>query len=94
MRFASCLNKDFEKAAKQDIFELIQRLEAENLSEWTKHDYKVIIKKFYRWLREAEEYPEEVKWLRIPWRKGNNILPEELLTEEEVNKMADVAFII
>ena len=89
-RIARLLNKPFEKVMKEDIAELIRRIESRNYSDWTKHDYKVIIKIFYRWLRKTEDYPEEVRWIRTG-KKRNNTPPEELLTEEEVKRMVEAA---
>jgi len=87
---ARWLNKPFEDAAKEDILKLVQKVELSDYSDWTKHDYKAMLKIFYRWLRGTEEYPEEVKWIR-PGRRRKKILPEELLTEDEVKKMVQVA---
>ena len=89
-RTARLLKKPFKRASKNDIAELIRWVESQNYSEWTKHDYKVIFKIFYRWLRKTEGYPEEVRWIKTGTKK-NNTLPEELLTEEEVKRMTEVA---
>ena len=60
-------------------------------ADWTKRDHKVILKKFYKWLLgNNEEYPKLVKWIRTPTPK-NKILPEYLLTEEDVLKMVNAA---
>lgn len=61
----------------------MEEVERASWSDWTKHDFKVILKKFYKWLRGSEVYPEEVIWIKAPVR-NNNKLPEELLTEEEI----------
>lgn len=53
------LGKSLEKATKDDIAELVRKIEGKNYSEWTKHDYKVILRVFFRWLRRTEDYPEE-----------------------------------
>lgn len=65
--------------------------EEKDYSEWTKHDYKLILKIFFRWLRKTEDYPEEVRWIKTRI-KNNNLLPEEVLTEDEIKKMAECAF--
>jgi len=85
------LNKDFDKVAKKDIINLVSIIERREWSDWTKHDYKVTIKKFYKWLRGKEEYPEEVKWIKTTVKKRNGKLPEGLLTEEEIKKLIDSA---
>src|SRR3989338_3142590 len=83
------INKDFDKATKKDIINLVSSIEQREWSDWTKHDYKVCIKKFYKWLRGKEDYPEEVKWIKTTIKKKNGKLPEGLLTEEEVKKLID-----
>lgn len=61
-------------------------------SEWTKHDYKVTIKRFYKWLKGNDEtYPEEVKWIKTTLKENQIVLPEDLLTEDEVKTLVDVA---
>lgn len=88
-RTARLLDKPFEEAKKEDIENLIAEIEQRGYTEWTKHDYKVILRVFYRWLRNCD-YPKEVSWIKI---KGtnNHKLPEELITAEEVLKLADAA---
>jgi integrase/recombinase XerD len=59
------LKVKFEKATKDDIIDLVSKIGRNNKwSEWTKHDYKVVIRRFYKWLRNSEDYPPEVKWMR------------------------------
>lgn len=89
-RIRRFLGKPFTKAGKSDIVELLRKLEEKNYSEWTKHDFKAILKFFYRWLRKTEEYPEEVRWIKTT-KKRRTKLPEELLTPDEVMKLVDAA---
>jgi len=89
-RIARHLKKPFEEATKDDIARLVREIEERDYSGWTKHDYKINLKIFYRWLRKTEEYPEEVKWIKPTVKKGS-LLPEEILTEEEVEKLAESA---
>ena len=90
-RIAIWFNKPFQQVGKEDIKNLIQRVESSNYSEWTKHDYKVILKIFYRWLRGTQDYPEEVKWIKTGFR-SNILLPEEILTEDDIKKLLECAF--
>lgn len=43
------INIDFDKVEKKDLFIFISKLEQSNKGDWLKHDYKVCIKKFYKW---------------------------------------------
>lgn len=84
------LGKPFSEAKKDDIAEFLRKIEERNYSEWTKRDYKIIIRIFYKWLRKTEDYPEEVRWIRK--NNGSKMkLPEELLTVDEIRKMVDAA---
>ena len=71
----------------------------EDCSPWTKQSYKVIIKKFYKWLefgdeyKNRTEYPQLVSWIRSSLRKNEQprIKASDILTEEEVKKLIDAA---
>jgi len=87
-QIAKMFPKEFDKATRPDVEKLVNKIELADYSEWTKHDYRVTIKKFFRWLRNTEdEYPPEVKWLRSTVRKKRLKLPEEILTQKEVQSM-------
>lgn len=92
MKISMWLGKKFEDAKREDIIKVVQKIESnEKYSDWTKYGYKVIIKKFYKWLRNSEDvYPEEVRWIK-PRIKNGTKLPEELLNEEDIMKMVDTA---
>ena len=99
---AESFDKDFDQVTKKDVEDYVYRIERSDYSPWTKHDYKVVLKRFYKWLRKTgDEYPEEVKWVKTTMKAKDEILPEDLLTEDEIMKMInacdsprDRAFII
>jgi integrase len=89
---AKWLGKDFEKATKEDMENFVMMLQSKGYSEWTKHDYKVVVKKFWKWLRGNDEYPSEVKWIKTTIKKSNKEeLPNEVYTLEEIEKLIEVA---
>jgi len=90
LQLAKLMNTPFEKAEKADLFQVVKEIESRDYSDWTKRDFKIVLKKFFKWLRKSEDYPEEVRWIKARVR-NNKKLPEELLSLEEVNKMAEVA---
>ena len=91
-RTAKFLNKNFNKATKDDMIKVIGDIENQNYSDWTKHTYKTIIKKFYKWLKGKDKVlPPEVEWINTAMKRSNNLLPEQLLTEEDVIRLADTA---
>ncbi|MGH9922011.1 MAG: tyrosine-type recombinase/integrase [Nitrososphaerales archaeon] len=86
------LNRRFDEATKEDIVRLIVEIEQKPLSVWTKHDYKVILKKFYQWLYNYEEgYPPVVKWIKASNNISNGLKKSDLLTPEEVKKLVEAA---
>lgn len=86
------LGKPLLEVVKDDIIELVQKIERKNdYTEYTKHDYKLTIKKLFRFIEGTEDYPEKVRWIRLTTKKAGHKLPEELLTEEEVKRLAESA---
>ncbi|MEK6920903.1 MAG: hypothetical protein AABX82_03405, partial [Nanoarchaeota archaeon] len=63
---ADYFKKDFDIVMKKDIEQLISLVEQnEKYSIWTKHDYKVTLKKFYQIINgyKKGKYPEIVDWI-------------------------------
>ncbi|MGD0424543.1 MAG: site-specific integrase [Candidatus Bathyarchaeia archaeon] len=89
-KLSKLLKKDFQKATINDIKRLVNEINQLPLSDWTKSDCRVTLKRFYRWLRKLPpgENAPETAWIRIG--NGNKrVLPEELLTEDEIQKLLD-----
>jgi integrase/recombinase XerD len=74
------INVDFDKVEKGDLFLFISKLEQSDKSEWLKHDYKVCIKKFYKWYFK-DDSPELTKWIKASISRKDRKLPEEMLIE-------------
>lgn len=87
------LGKPFIAASKMDIQNVVAQIERNDAySDWTKYDFKVILKKLYKWLKGNDElYPDEVRWIKPRIRGGKRILPDDLITYDDVKKMAEVA---
>jgi len=89
---AKWLPKKFSEVDRKDIETLINKIERSDYAEWTKHDYKVTVKKFFKWLRQTEDgYPPEVKWICATIKNRRTKLPDEILTPEEVIAMVTAA---
>lgn len=92
LRYLSrALSKSFEKATKDDIVNLMAKIEQKDFAQWTKQDYKVILKGFYKWLANSETYPPEVGWIKVNRNIPNTLQKKDLLTLEEIQKIADCA---
>jgi site-specific recombinase XerD len=91
-KIAQFLEKDLNKATKQDIKDLLRKIELNpKYSEWTKSNYRVTLKKFYQWLEGYEEgYPEKVRWIKTGIKKNKNKLTN-LPTDDEIKKLIEAA---
>lgn len=90
LRLNRMLKKDFDKANKKDIKSLIAKLNNTDLSEETKRSFKIMIRKFYKFIRGVKgkgNYPEEVDWFTVSLSNGKKKLPEELLNEKEMENI-------
>ncbi|VVB59683.1 Tyrosine recombinase XerA [uncultured archaeon] len=85
------INYNFEVATKKDIEKLCSKINGSQMADWTKHDYLLTIKVFYRFIRDTDEYPPEVKWIRVKKPKRNHKLPRDLITMEEVKELVNHA---
>jgi integrase len=87
---AAWLNKDFSTATKTDLIRLVTDIDSKNYSEYTKYDFKIVLKMFYKWLKgKDEEFPKVIKWLKPKLNNKAHKLPEELLTVEEAQTLAN-----
>lgn len=80
---ADMIGQDFKSMSKQDMMTLVGRIERMDRKERTKQDYKSLIRKFFRWL----DREDIVDWIKIPLRKDSRKLPEDMLSEQEIEKM-------
>ncbi|TMI40175.1 hypothetical protein E6H21_07125 [Candidatus Bathyarchaeota archaeon] len=84
--------QSLEQSARADLVSVVSQIEKERTSVETKRTEKECIKQFYRWLRGGNEdggYPPEVAWIKSKRARRHSTLPENLLTEDEVKRMAE-----
>ncbi|WP_440946858.1 tyrosine-type recombinase/integrase [Methanosarcina sp. T3] len=80
-------NKNFSEMNLDDVQALVARIERSKRSDWTKHDYKITIRRFFQWMGKEDL----VSWIKVNMKQGSHKLPEELLSESEIKKMIEVA---
>jgi integrase len=87
------LGKPFKEATRDDIERVLVDLQTmktkrgEKYADWTLHNYRIALKRFYKWLSgKDEEYPEIVRWIKTP-RKNNKLPKESLLTNEDIETL-------
>lgn len=90
---AEQMGADLDEAEEDDIKGLIAWVNSRDLSGATKTDYRIIVKRFYKWLNGGEEYPECVDWIRTTLNgRKNKILPKDMLKEEEIRDLIGAAY--
>ncbi len=94
MLAAKWSHKRLSRMDKDDIKELLGKIERSDYSEWTKAGYRITLKKFFQWLHgfewNSQEYPDEVKWIRTSTKGNAKELPE-ILTKEDIKKLIRAA---
>ncbi|MCX6771088.1 MAG: tyrosine-type recombinase/integrase [Candidatus Micrarchaeota archaeon] len=82
-KFGRFLRKKYVSATKDDMIDFF------NAFNWYKsRSLKVCIKAFYKWLHGGQAYPECVSWLKTHGTEKRK-LPEEILTANEVGRLAE-----
>ena len=85
-------NKDALKAKREDIEDVLYKLENTKYAAHTKQHIKIIIKAFYRhFLGEDLFYPKIVATIKTGIGRTKQLNPSALLTEEEVLKLIESA---
>ncbi|MBN1794252.1 MAG: tyrosine-type recombinase/integrase [Candidatus Omnitrophica bacterium] len=91
---------DFDKATKDQLKQAVLKIDGrEDYSVWTRHSYKTILKKFYRWhvfgdgYLERQEQPEIISWMRVSVseKEKPRVNASDILTEREIDKLIEVA---
>ncbi len=76
---------DLRKATRKDMERAMGNLNSSNLSEETKRDVKAIVKQLYKeMLGEGLYYPPVVAWIKTTSRNNRRMLPEDILSEDEI----------
>lgn len=88
-------NKNFKDMTKDDIKRIVAWNESRNLAEWTKHGYKITIKKFWQFLHSIDwhsgQYPECVSWLKLTMTSNKQKLPSDILNADEIKALINAA---
>lgn len=87
VNMARKLKKPFNEMMKEDVENHIFGI---NLAPASLDLHKVNIRGFFKWLYKTEDYPENVKWIKLQNHKKRK-LPEDILTPYEIKAMMDAA---
>ncbi len=86
------LRKGLRGCNVEDIKGLVAKIEVmDKYAERTKYEYKMTLKKFYKWIRN-KDHPKEISWIKLREKVNHQKLPEDILTEEEVKKLIESGY--
>ncbi len=85
--YMELLNKDYDKATREDVEMVMGSIEASNYAEATKVNFRAVLKSFYKYsMGEDMMYPKCVAWVKVE-KKTKPEFKYEILTEEEISKI-------
>jgi len=85
--FGKNVKKPFDKITKNDIENFF--ISIKERPESSKFLHRIVVKRFFQWFYDMKDgYPEIVDWIKTNKANGKRKLPEELLTTEEIRKLA------
>jgi integrase len=77
-------DESYSSLGKEDVVRIVSEIEGTKWKDWTKYDFRLILKTFLKWLGKTEE----VAWVKTTKPKR---LPDDLLSEQDVQAMIDAA---
>jgi len=92
-QLAKWLKKDFDKATRKDVEDLVIFLRnKQDYTPETKRGFKICIKRLFEWLGKEEYFLKQngkkgEKWLVTTLKRKDKKLPEEILSKEEIRKI-------
>jgi integrase/recombinase XerD len=91
--FFNLVDKDAKKITKQEMMQLISRINLlSKYKESTKDKIRVVVKQFYKHLLGDDEiFPENVRWLKSKRPKEERFKSGDLITDEEVYAMINAS---
>ena len=85
-------NKKMLALTKRDMENAFALIEGSKYSDKTKQNIKVTIKSLYKhFLGDDLRYPDQVLWIKTTLKSSKRMLPEDILTEDEIEKMVESA---
>lgn len=86
VKFTQLLKKPIMEATKKDIARILSELSRLGWGDYTRVCFKIAIRRLYQIIHNlnGKEYPEIVRWINTN-KKNKQLLPEEILTNDEIN---------
>jgi len=86
-----------KEAKRGDIEGVVAWINSQPYKEWTKHDYKIVLRKFIQYAKVGDcsrtaPMPEEVSWISLRVKeKDSRVTPDSLLSKEEYEAIVKMA---
>ena len=83
------INFDPTKATRQDVEGVVAWINSQPYKEWTRHDYKLVLRKFIQYAKYGRcdretPLPPEVSWIKLRVKENDSrVTPDNLLSKEE-----------
>ncbi len=77
-------------ATKKDVERAFAKIESLNMAQETKRQVRVVVKAYYKHCYGNDEFfPEAVRWLKTTLKEQDQILPTDLISEDDILKLLD-----
>ena len=86
---ASFLGEKFPDPSEDDLKLMIDAFARKGISPRSVEDYKQTIKKFYSWYLSSQKYKKACGWVKIRNNVDRLKKSEEMITEEEINRLVE-----
>ena len=86
---ASFLGEKFPDPSEDDLKLMIDAFARKGISPRSVEDYKQTIKKFYSWYLSPQKYKKACEWVKIRNNVDRLKKSEEMITEEEINRLVE-----
>lgn len=91
---------EFFEVDKDGMKDLVEWINSRDTADSTKEGYKKIIRFFWRWLWEHEnqdwdprdDFPPVVAWIEPDSHASNDVLPQNLLTNEDIEELIETGY--
>jgi site-specific recombinase XerD len=90
--FIKELDKPISEATKEDIGRVMIEIGNYKWKNGTKNVFKIVVRRMYQIIHNMEDttdFPDVVRWVKLDIKKRDRHLPEELLTNEELDMIIE-----
>ena len=85
-------NVDVKSATRTELERAMARIEGSDYATETKRNIKVVVKSFYKhFVGEDYYYPKQIAWVKTTVPFNKKVLPEDILSEDEVIRIIKAA---